>query len=1185
MEFILTDTLENITDRILSRAYTAKVKEKVLEDVEQIKNGDYLTKIDKYFDDFYQESETLLDYLEENTIIFLDEIEKIKSRAENISRDNEHLAKDLIEKSRVVPGTLTKMDDYYQFCEKEAKKQTVYLEKQEIGYVDKQSMHAKRNGYSFSYREVNFFRSSMDLLFKELQEAIKKGRTTVILGGSPANLKKIADTLADKNIQSDIVQENQADLALGRVNILPGALSAGFENYELNLYVVSLDELFESKKVRRRVPSSFKEGETIVFADLKEGDYIVHRAHGIGEYLGVNTITADGVTKDYIKLKYKDDDILYIPTDSLDNIRKYIGAENGAPKLNRLGSKEWEKTKAKVKSNLREVAEELIRLYAIRQKAEGFAFSKDTNWQQDFENSFPYQETDDQLRCIEEVKKDMEKPKPMDRLLCGDVGYGKTEVAIRAAFKAVMDGKQVAYLAPTTILSQQQYDSFKERMKDYPINVEVINRFKSKKDQETIVKKIQLGEIDILIGTHRLLSKDINFKSLGLLIVDEEHRFGVKAKEKIKEYKTNVDVLTMTATPIPRTLHMSIVGMRDMSVIYEPPQNRKPVQTYVLEYDEEVIKEAITKELERGGQVFYLYNQVESIESKATKIKDLVPEAKVDFAHGKMTGNDLEEIMERFVKGDINVLVCTTILESGIDIPNANTIIVENADRLGLAQLYQIRGRVGRSDKQAYCYITYRRSKALSDVADKRLKAIKEFTEFGSGFKIAMRDLEIRGAGSLMGEMQHGHMEQVGYDMYCKLLDQVVKEIKGDALPEEETKDVQIDLNVSSYIPDEYCEDSSQKIDIYQDIALCKTEEDIENVKETLKDRFGYIPLEIENLLQITRIRNLARQKNVVKIAQRGNNIIYHFDPENFDPEIVFKLITKFKSRIKFSKSAIPYLTFNLTWRRRLPRRSKKFVGGFIMVITSKDNEIVKHIRKLREKKYRDEQNEFVIEGIKMLEEAVREKAKIKLIVISEDQTQSPLQKDILYKVAKEKIIYVSEKIFNLLTDVNTPQGILAVIEKPTQTEIDYSKDLYLILDNIQDPGNMGTILRTADSIGLTQIIVPKGNADSYNPKVVRSTMGAIFRVKVIEVEDLLKTIKEMKKHKIQILASSLETETTIYEVTYKRSAIIIGNEGNGVSREIQESADKKIKIPMPGKTESLNAAVATGIILYNAIR
>ena len=760
-EFLLDDDINKICERILDKSYTKSVREKVEEDVKLIKDNEYLTKIDKYFNSFYQEYNTLIDYLPENTVIFLDEIEKIKNRAENIAKDNEHLKKDLVEKNKVIPDVLMDMDDYFSFCKKIESKQTIYLEKQDIGYVDKQSMHAKRNGYSFSYREVNFFRGTMDLLFKELQEAVKSGKQTIVLGGNTIDtMRKISDILYEHNIQNDYLKEDD-DIALGRVNILPGALSSGFENNELNLYVVSLEEIFESKPKRKRLPSAFKEGETVVFSDLKIGDYIVHRTHGIGQYIGVNTIKADGIIKDYIKIKYKGDDILYVPTNALDNIRKYIGAEGKELKVNALGSKEWEKTKAKVKSNLRQVAEELIELYAIRQKTEGFAFSKDTEWQKDFEDSFPYQETDDQLRCIDEVKQDMEKAKPMDRLLCGDVGYGKTEVAIRAAFKACMDQKQVAYLAPTTVLSNQQYESFKDRMKEYPIRVEVINRFRTKKEQEDIVKRLELGEIDILIGTHRLLSKDIKFKNLGLLIIDEEHRFGVKAKEKIKEYKKNVDVLTMTATPIPRTLHMSIVGMRDMSVIYEPPQNRKPVRTYVLEYDEEVIKEAITKELERGGQVFYLSNQVETIESKTNNLKKLVPEAKIEYAHGKMSGSMIEDIMERFVEKKIDVLVCTTILESGIDIPNANTIIVENADRLGLAQLYQIRGRVGRSSTQAYAYITYRRNKALSDEADKRLKAIKEFTEFGSGFKIAMRDLEIRGAGSLMGELQHGHMEQV----------------------------------------------------------------------------------------------------------------------------------------------------------------------------------------------------------------------------------------------------------------------------------------------------------------------------------------------------------------------------------------------------------------------------------------
>lgn len=513
------------------------------------------------------------------------------------------------------------------------------------------------------------------------------------------------------------------------------------------------------------------------------------------------------------------------------------------------------------------------------------------------------------MRAIEDVKKDMEKQKPMDRLLCGDVGYGKTEVAIRAAFKSCMDQKQVSYLVPTTILANQQYEAFKERMKEYPIKIELLNRFRTKKEQEEIIKKLKLGEIDIIIGTHRLLSKDVEFKNLGLLIIDEEHRFGVKDKEKIKQLKTNVDVLSMTATPIPRTLHMSIVGIRDMSCLYEPPQNRRPVQTYVLEYDSEVVKEAITKELERKGQVFYLYNKTETIERKANEISQIVPEAKVGFAHGKMTGKELEDIMIDFVNKEIDVLVCTTILESGIDIPNANTIIVEDADRLGLAQLYQIRGRVGRSDKQAYAYITYKRDKLINEVAEKRLKAIKEFTEFGSGFKIAMRDLEIRGAGSLIGEMQHGHMDQVGYDTYCKLLDEVVKEMKGIEL--EEDIDVTIDINVSSYIPDSYIENESQKIEVYQNIALCENGQDIENIKENIVDRFGKIPKEVKNLLEIAKIKGMCKKLGITKVMQKQNNVVFNFIPDIFTMDID-SIVKKYKNRVKFSPAREPYITYKL---------------------------------------------------------------------------------------------------------------------------------------------------------------------------------------------------------------------------------------------------------------------------------
>ena len=924
-EFILDDELSTICEKIGDNQYTKTVREKVESDIEEIKNGDYINKIDKYFDSFYEKTNTLMDYLDNDYIIFLDEIEKIKARSENITKDNENLKRDLIEKNKVVPEMLTTSEDYYLFLEKTQNRQTIYLEKQDIGFVDKQSMHAKRNGYSFSYREVNFFRSSMDLLFQELQESIKRGKQTVILGGSTENCKKLSLLLLEKEITNNYIETLEDDITLGVVNITPGAFSTGFELYDADLIVFSTEELFEAKPTKRlKTPGVFKDGQKIVFADLKEGDYIVHKTHGIGQYLGVNTIKADGITKDYIKLKYKDDDVLYIPTDSLDNIRKYVGPEKIAPRLNRLGSKEWDKTKDRVKNNLREVAEELIRLYAKRQKIEGYAFSKDTAWQKEFEDSFEYVETNDQLRCIDEVKKDMEKPKPMDRLLCGDVGYGKTEVALRAAFKAVMDQKQVVYLAPTTVLANQQYEEFKNRMKEYPIGIELLNRFRTKKEQEKILKNLEIGETDILIGTHRVLSKDVKFKNLGLLIVDEEHRFGVKAKEKIKELKNSVDVLTMTATPIPRTLHMSIVGMRDMSVIYEPPQNRKPVQTYVLEYDKEVVKEAITKELERGGQVFYLYNNVEGIEGKANEINDLVEEAKVVYAHGKMTGNQLEQIMQDFVDGKSNVLVCTTILESGIDIPNANTIIVENADRLGLAQLYQIRGRVGRSDKQAYAYITYKRDKMLTEVADKRLKAIKEFTEFGSGFKIAMRDLEIRGAGSIMGEIQHGHMEQIGYDMYCTILDQVVKEIKGEEIIEE--VDVSIDLDVTSYIPNEYIENSSQKIEVYQNIALCKNEEDIQNITDEIIDRFGPMTYEVENLLDIARIKNLAREKNILKISQKNENIVFYFDSDRFDFGVVDKLMKSFRNRIRFSPSKEPYITFKIKDMKKILEECKEFL-------------------------------------------------------------------------------------------------------------------------------------------------------------------------------------------------------------------------------------------------------------------
>ena len=790
----------------------------------------------------------------------------------------------------------------------ESKKVIVYIEKQD----NKIDRHAQN--YNFSYRAINYFKSEIETLFTDIRKAQEQGKNIYVVVATKEKAKKLKEILEKENIMCKIEEKLDKTIIVKSqekiITIAIGKLTEGFENYDINQVLIAADELIEGgKKKKTFAHQAYKEGEKVVFADLKIGDYVVHKNYGIGIYIGVNTITADGTTKDYIKLKYQNDDILYVPTNQLDSIRKYNGGDAINPPINKLGSKDWRETKERVKKNLRAVARELIELYAKREKAKGYAYSKDTPWQTQFEDQFPYQETDDQLRCIEEVKKDMESQKPMDRLLCGDVGYGKTEVAIRAAFKAVMDHKQVAYLVPTTVLAGQQYEEFKERMKDFPIKVEILNRFKSPKYQKEVIKKLALGEVDIVIGTHRLLSKDVEFKDIGLLIIDEEQRFGVKAKEKIKEYKANIDVLTMTATPIPRTMHMSVVGIRDMSVIYDPPQNRKPVQTYVLEYDQEVIKEAITKELERDGQVFYIFNNVENIQKKADDIARLVPEAKVSYAHGRMTGKEIEDIMQEFIEKNTNVLVCTTILESGIDIPNANTIIVENADRMGLAQLYQIRGRVGRSSRQAYAYITYKKDKMLAEVADKRLKAIKEFTEFGSGFKIAMRDLEIRGAGSLLGEIQSGHLEQVGYDTYCNLLDEVVKEMQGKEV--EPDLDIQIDLNVTSYIPDEYISDSSQKIEIYQNIALCKNEQDIQNVVDEIIDRFGNMPGELENLLDIARIKYLAKPLYITKIASKKTSVVFTYDQKKFNVDIV-RLVETYKNKVKFQPGVKPMITLNI---------------------------------------------------------------------------------------------------------------------------------------------------------------------------------------------------------------------------------------------------------------------------------
>lgn len=900
-EFLVdTSKLEDIGSKILEKYPNA------ISDVETIKNGNYLSKLDKYFEFFYDDTSSLLDYVSKDTLVFVDEPARIISKCQSIEFDNKEFIEAYLEKNKILPSYTNSMYSYLDIQYMFENKNVINLERVDVNTL------AKRNGYSFNCREVNFFRGSMDIFVQEVQEAHNDGKIVLILGGTISKARGLATMLLEHNIPTVFLEKlDDAFLNSKQIVIITGNLSEGIEYVDLNL-VIGAGEVGTVKENKRSYkPSVFKEGKKVVFADLNVGDYIVHATHGIGQYIGIHTLTVDGVKKDYIKLKYRDEDTLYIPTSQLDSIRKYMGAGENAPKLNKLGSKEFANTKAKVKAGLKDIAKGLIELYAKRRQAVGYKFSKDTVWQKEFEDAFPYQETDDQLRCIEEVKADMESERPMDRLLCGDVGYGKTEVAIRAAFKAVMDGKQVAYLVPTTILAQQQYESFKERMTNYPVKVNVLNRFKTTKEKNEILRQLRNGELDIIIGTHRIIQKDIQFKDLGLLIIDEEHRFGVTHKEKIKKLKENIDVLTMTATPIPRTMHMSIVGIRDMSVIYEPPQNRRPVQTYVLEYDEEVIREAILKELERNGQVFYLFNRVEGIERKASEISNMIPEARVAVAHGKMSGTELENIMADFIEKNIDVLICTTILETGIDIPNANTIIIEDADRLGLAQLYQIRGRVGRSDKTAYAYITYRKNKLLAEASEKRLKAIKEFTEFGSGFKIALRDLEIRGAGNILGPEQHGHMEAVGYEMYCKLLDEAVKEARGEKVEPE--VDTQIDLKITAYIPSSYIENINQKIEVYQDIANLEKEEQISEIIDELIDRYGDIPKEVSSLLDVARIKILARSLKILSVTQKGDNIVLEFDnPDVIKDGVVQILVDLYKNRVFFSSGVKPYITLKL---------------------------------------------------------------------------------------------------------------------------------------------------------------------------------------------------------------------------------------------------------------------------------
>lgn len=765
-----------------------------------------------------------------------------------------------------------------------------------------------REMYYIAGKRINAYNNSFETLTRDLKRLKREKYRVILLSGSRSRAKRLAEDLRDYDLSSYYSDDFKEELKSGEIMVGYGYISEGYEYSDLKFMVISESDIFgrEKKKKKRKV----YEGQKIqTFSELKAGDYVVHENHGLGIYEGIEKIERDRITKDYMKISYAAGGNLYIPATQLNLIQKYASSDAKKPKLNRLGSKEWGRTKSRVKGVVKEMAADLVALYSARQNEDGYIYDKDSVWQKEFEEMFPYEETEDQLLAIEATKKDMESSKIMDRLICGDVGYGKTEIAIRAAFKAVQESKQVVYLVPTTILAQQHYNTFVQRMKEFPIRIDLMCRFRTPTQQKQTITDVKKGAVDIVVGTHRLLSKDLEYKNLGLLIIDEEQRFGVTHKEKIKQLKQNIDVLTLTATPIPRTLHMSLIGIRDMSVLEEAPQERMPIQTYVMEYNDEMVREAIEREIARSGQVYYVYNKVHDIDEITNKIAMLVPDARVAFAHGQMKEHELEGVMLDFIQGDIDVLVSTTIIETGLDIANANTMIIHDSDQLGLSQLYQLRGRVGRSNRMAYAFLLYKRDKMLKEVAEKRLSAIREFTDLGSGFKIAMRDLEIRGAGNLLGGEQHGHMEAVGYDLFCKMLNEAVKTIKGEI--SEDIYETTMDIEVDAYIPPTYIPNEYQKLDIYKRIAAIESEEEMDDMLEELIDRYGDVPKKVQQLLHVALLKVMAHSAYIVSVEQKGESFKFlMYEKAKVNPLKIPPLLDAYNGDLVFTVDDNPYFTY-----------------------------------------------------------------------------------------------------------------------------------------------------------------------------------------------------------------------------------------------------------------------------------
>ena len=844
---------------------------------------------------------SFLDYFpEERTIIFLDEPNRLTEKGGAVEEEYRQSRMHREEKgSRNLPENwLCSFEQLQKELNKRNCISVCALEPKQAGWK-------VREKFYLEVKSISAYNNSFELLVKDLHQYKKQGYRIALLSGSRTRAERLAKDLQEKGLAAFYGQDYDREICPGEIMVVYGHAKKGFEYPLIKFAVMTESDIFgqEQKKKKKKNYSGSRIQD---FAELSIGDFVVHEKHGLGIYRGIEKVEVDRIVKDYIKIEYRGGSNLYIPATQLDCLQKYSGADaSKAPKLNKLGTQEWNKTKSKVRGAVKNIAKELVELYAVRQEKEGYVCGPDTVWQREFEEMFPYEETEDQLSAIEDAKRDMESTRIMDRLICGDVGYGKTEVALRAAFKEVQESRQVAYLAPTTILAQQIYNTFVQRMKEFPVRVELLCRFRTPAQQKKAIEDLKKGQVDVIIGTHRILSKDVQFKNLGLLIVDEEQRFGVTHKEKIKQLKKDVDVLTLTATPIPRTLHMSLIGIRDMSVLEEPPMDRMPIQTYVMEYDEETVREAINRELRRGGQVYYVYNRVTDIADVALRIAKLVPDARVDFAHGQMSERELENVMYSFVNGDIDVLVSTTIIETGLDISNVNTMIIHDSDRYGLSQLYQLRGRIGRSNRTAYAFLMYRKNVMLKETAEKRLAAIREYTDLGSGFKIAMRDLELRGAGNLLGAQQHGHMNAVGYDLYCKMLNEAVKEAKG--IHTMEDFETSVDLNVDAYIPDSYISNEFQKLDIYKRIAGIETQQDYDDMLEELLDRFGEPGKAVLNLLAIAKLKAIAHQGYVTEIKQTGKTVRFTlYEKARLNTEGFPALMQKYRRGLQFKNEQEP---------------------------------------------------------------------------------------------------------------------------------------------------------------------------------------------------------------------------------------------------------------------------------------